>query len=328
MRCIALKVDVDTWRGTREGVPRLVELLQRHGAGATFLFSLGPDRTGRAIRRVLRPGFLAKVNRTSVLGHYGLRTLLYGTLLPAPDIGEREAALMRHVRDAGFEVGIHSWDHVGWQDNVVRRGEDWTRREMGRAVQRFTEVFGTPPRTHGAAGWQMNEAAYALEREFGLAYASDVRGTHPFQPVDERGAEWGVPQLPTTLPTLDELIGVDGLDAGNVHRHLLAATAHAAHAVQPVQPVQRNHPGRCHVYTLHAELEGMRLLVVLERLLEGWKGQGYRLVSMGSWFDTLDAGRLPRHRVTLGQVPGRSGMLAVQAEEVRMGEVAPQRVPA
>ena len=39
---LALKVDVDTFRGTREGVPRLVELLRKHGAGATFLFSMVP----------------------------------------------------------------------------------------------------------------------------------------------------------------------------------------------------------------------------------------------------------------------------------------------
>ena len=55
---LALKIDVDTLRGTREGVPNLVELLRRHGVGATFLFSVGPDHTGRAIRRVFRPGFM------------------------------------------------------------------------------------------------------------------------------------------------------------------------------------------------------------------------------------------------------------------------------
>src|SRR5207245_4882704 len=102
---LALKVDVDTYRGTRRGVPRLVELLKKHGAGATFLFSLGPDHTGRAIKRAFRRGVIGKVARTSVLSHYGLATLFYGTLLPGPDIGRRCADVMRKVRDANFEVG-------------------------------------------------------------------------------------------------------------------------------------------------------------------------------------------------------------------------------
>ncbi len=60
MRLLALKIDVDTYRGTRVGIPALVEALQRHGANATFLWSLGPDHTGRAIKRVFRPGFMKK----------------------------------------------------------------------------------------------------------------------------------------------------------------------------------------------------------------------------------------------------------------------------
>jgi undecaprenyl phosphate-alpha-L-ara4FN deformylase len=57
---LALKIDVDTWRGTLQGVPRLVEILRRIGADASFLFSLGPDHTGRAIKRAFRPGFMKK----------------------------------------------------------------------------------------------------------------------------------------------------------------------------------------------------------------------------------------------------------------------------
>ena len=133
---LALKIDVDTYRGTRVGVPRLVEMLKKHGAGATFLFSLGPDHTGRAITRVFRPGFMKKVSRTSVLEHYGLRTLLYGTVLPGPDIGLRCADLMRGVRDAGYEVGIHTWDHVRWQDRVGSEDAEWTEREMRLAANR------------------------------------------------------------------------------------------------------------------------------------------------------------------------------------------------
>ena len=125
---LALKVDVDTLRGTREGVPRLADLLEHLDARATFLFSLGPDHTGRAVRRALRPGFIGKVRRTSVVSHYGWRTLLYGTLLPGPHIARATADIMRSVARRGFEVGVHCYDHVKWQDHVstataaVRRG--------------------------------------------------------------------------------------------------------------------------------------------------------------------------------------------------------------
>jgi len=296
---LALKVDVDTFRGTRDGVPRLVELLKRHGAGATFLFSLGPDHTGRAVKRIFRKNFLGKVKRTSVLKHYGLATLLYGTLLPGPDIGRRCAATLRSVRDAGFEVGIHCWDHVRWQDGVAHADADWTEKQMLFSLNRFREIFGFDAKTHGAAGWQVNRhAAWIEEKHFD--YASDVRGSSPFVPLWD-GVRIGCPQLPTTLPTLDELIGVDGVNEANVASVLLLETEKR----------------RYHVFTAHAELEGGNLLPAFDALLTGWKSQGYELVSLRACFESLDAANLPRHDVVYGGIPGRSGTLACQARELR-----------
>ena len=299
-RWLALKVDVDTYRGTREGVPRLIEHLKKHEAQATFLFSLGPDHTGRAIKRIFRPGFMKKVSRTSVVEHYGIRTLLYGTLLPGPDIGRRCADLLRGVRDAGYEVGIHTWDHIKWQDGVEHADAAWTRVQMEKACERFLEVFGEAPRTHGAAGWQMNAHALRLTQRLGFDYCSDTRGVHPFMPV-QRAELIHCPQLPTTLPTLDELIGCDGITADNVHETLLRLTDQAT-------PYG-------HVYTLHAELEGMRLLPAFERLLEGWRAQGYELWSTRALYENLLLDLLPRHEVVRGEIPGRSGTLMLQGEE-------------
>jgi undecaprenyl phosphate-alpha-L-ara4FN deformylase len=291
---IALKVDVDTLRGTREGVPRLVDALARHRAGATFLFSLGPDHTGWALRRVFRPGFLSKVSRTSVVKHYGLRTLMYGVLLPAPDIGIQAAAAMRQARAAGHECGIHTWDHVVWQDQVRGRDEAWTRRQMGLAHARYGEVFGEPPATHGAAGWQMNAAAFRQIDDWGMAYASDGRGTGPHVlQIDGRTCRHL--QLPTTLPTLDELIGNEGVDEGNVSRSVLALTE----------------SDRDQVYTLHAELEGGLLAPAFDALLAGWAAQGHQLVTLGSLYRGLDRSALPVLPLGWGQIPGRSGELVL-----------------
>ena len=301
MAVIALKIDVDTWRGTREGVPALARLLERHQAPATFLFSLGPDQTGRAIKRVFRPGFFGKVARTSVVEHYGVRTLLYGTLLPAPDIGRREADTLRAVARAGFETGVHTWNHIRWQDGVAGADEAWTRAELRQATERYTEIFGDAPRVHGAAGWQMNEAAYRIEAELGYAYASDARGSEPYLPVDNTGRVLGPVQMPTTLPTLDELLGLDGRTPDNVHDALIDLTANDAHL---------------HVYTLHAELEGQKLMPVFERLLDGWRAQGHRFASLAQVAANLDATTLPRCRAAIGAVPGRSGQLAVQGSAI------------
>jgi undecaprenyl phosphate-alpha-L-ara4FN deformylase len=278
----------------RDGVPRLVELFKQQRAAATFLFSLGPDHTGRAIRRVFRKNFISKVQRTSVVKHYGLKTLLYGTLLPGPDIGRKCAAQMRAVRDAGFEVGVHCWDHVRWQDNVARAEADWTEREMRRALGRFEEIFHEEPRTWGAAGWQMNRHAAWIE-EMSFAYASDTRGRCPFRPLWD-GVAIGCPQLPTTLPTLDELVGLDGVDESNVSEKLLSLTSRRQN----------------HVFTAHAELEGGRFFSSFDKLLSGWKAQGYLVVSLNSLYRSLDLSELPRNEVVFGEIPGRSGTLALQ----------------
>jgi peptidoglycan/xylan/chitin deacetylase (PgdA/CDA1 family) len=173
---------------------------------------------------------------------------------------------------------------------------------MLRAVHRFREVFGVKPQVHGAAGWQMNEAALELEEEMGFLYASDTRGQAPFVPLlfppaPQPQRRSACPQLPTTLPTLDELIGVNGITADNVHEALLERT---------------RVPRASQVFTLHAELEGMKLLPVFRRLIHGWHGQGYQLVSMRTLFAGLNVAILPAVRVQSGSVPGRSGTLAVQ----------------
>ncbi|HXP66645.1 MAG TPA: polysaccharide deacetylase family protein [Steroidobacteraceae bacterium] len=294
---IGLKVDVDTLRGTREGVPRLMALFKKLGVDATFYFSVGPDHTGRAMRRVFRKGFAQKVARTSVLKHYGLKTLMYGVLLPGPDIGREAGDVMRAVHDAGFEVGLHTYDHVRWQDFVVGATDGWTRTEFERGINAFNAVFGFYPKSHAAAGWQINAYALELEREFGLKFASDTRGQTPFWPR-LAGGRSSCPQLPTTLPTFDELLGRDGVDESNI--------------AETVFRMSQASEGGLHVFTLHAELEGMLLLDAFESLLRNWLTAGVTLTQMAFIRDAAMLRAMPEQAVILGEVPGRSGRLALQ----------------
>jgi undecaprenyl phosphate-alpha-L-ara4FN deformylase len=298
---IGLKVDVDTLRGTREGVPRLTALFKKLGVDATFYFSVGPDHTGRAMRRVFRKGFAQKVARTSVLKHYGLKTLLYGVLLPGPDIGREAGGVMRSVLSEGFEVGLHTYDHVRWQDYVAGASEAWTRIEFERGMNAFKRVFGFFPTSHAAAGWQVNGHALELEREYGLQYASDTRGQTPFWPLLEGGRS-SCPQLPTTLPTFDELLGREGIDESTIAEAVFRLSEkNAASSADPLQ-----------VFTLHAELEGMLLLNSFESLLTKWQAAGVTIARMAAIHEQAIQRPLPDQTVIMGEVPGRSGLLAIQ----------------
>ena len=294
MRGITLKVDVDTLRGTREGAPRLAGLLREMQIPATFLFSLGPDHTGRALRRMFRRGFLSKVRRTSVASHYGIRTLLYGTLLPGPDIGRLCRAEMLHIAEQGFEVGVHAYDHVKWQDGVARASPEWTFAQMSLAVEAFEKIFGFAPRVHGAAGWQLNEHVPELQQQLGFEIASDTRGYRPFLPTGG-----GVLQIPTTLATLDELIGRNGANADDAVRAIIARS--------------RLDDPPDHVFTLHAELEGGAYLPQFEVLLRAWRDAGFEFRTLGDAAGMLDRQSIPPGRIESGTIDGRTGTLAIQA---------------
>ena len=83
----------------------------------------------------------------------------------------------------------------------------------------------------------MSLAAYEVA---GLDYASDARGTHPFYPR-ANSTVFKTVQIPTTLPTLDELLGRPEYPESKLTDHYLSLLR----------------PDRPNVLTAHAELEGM-----------------------------------------------------------------------
>jgi peptidoglycan/xylan/chitin deacetylase (PgdA/CDA1 family) len=167
---------------------------------------------------------------------------------------------------------------------------------MDLAVASFSEIFGEPPKAFAAPGWQVNRDSLRLTQRLGFDYASDTRGDHPYIPTWDAEII-ACPQLPTTLPTLDELMRRPGITTENVAEHLLAFTKVA--------------PTTGHVFTLRAELEGGKWLPIFEQLLIGWKDQGYEIVSLRQYLQAIkDA--LPKHPVSMENREGRAGLQATQ----------------
>lgn len=298
---IGLRVEVHTTVGTRQGVPTLVHLLGQYEAGATFLFSFGPDGSGRQLRRYLFGRMLGR-EADPLLQCYSKRALLHGWLLPTSEIAKRCAEVMRSAREAGFEVGIHAYDRTRWLEHAAKADGAWTRQEMTRALAAFRDVFGETANVRGAPGWCMNRNAFRLTQLLGFGYASDTRGVEAFVPVYQ--AELiACPQLPTSLPTLDEVMRLGNGSAEAAADVILARSADTADTA-----------GGGHVYTLRAEMEGMQHARVFERMLQTWKARGDKLLCLADYFDALPHKNLRRHEVGTQSLPGGLQAARQQAE--------------
>jgi undecaprenyl phosphate-alpha-L-ara4FN deformylase len=293
---LGLRIDVDTHDGMRLGVPRLLDLLRARGVKGTFYLSMGPDNSGRAILNVLRrPGFLAKMRRTGAAGIYGWRTVLSGTLLPPRRIAVALPAVARRITAEGHEAGVHAWDHRTWQDRLLRFSDERVERELVRARDAFIKIYGAPPKTFAAPAWFSDERALRVEEGFQLEYASDCRGSEPFLPL-VGGRPMATPQVPATLPTLDEALGTTHREAEGFF-----ADVHDLAAAQPWP-----------VLTIHAELEGGPYAPAFNAFLVQAAERGVRPIALRELLAArLASGApLPRFAMGYGSVPGRHGVVS------------------
>ncbi len=286
-------MDVDTHVGLQRGVPALLKLFERLGVSASFFISCGPDHSGRAIRRVLRRGFLRKMRRTNAVGMYGWRTVLYGTLLPGPQIARAFPELLRAAEAAGHEVGVHGYDHVYWQDRLASLPLDAVRAEFGRGCDVYTEILGHPPRSFAAPGWQCTAASLQCEDEAELLYHSDTRGTAPYRARAD-GRVFRTPEIPSTWPTLDETYGEVGTERAELVRFYLGCVRDGLN-----------------VHTIHTEVEGLPHLELFGEMLAALKPE-VEFVRLDAEAERLHGAELPVHDVMPRPIAGRHGTVAMQ----------------
>ena len=293
---IGLRIDVDTFRGTKYGVPALCSLLADHAVSASFFFSVGPDNMGRHLWRMIRPRFFLKMLRTSAASLYGWDILLRGTLWPGPVIGRKLGHIIRSVSDAGHEVGLHAWDHHGWQANIERMKGDVIYHSLNRGVALLTGILGRQPTCSAVPAWKCNDLVLLEKAKFPFSYNSDCRGEEIFYPLIQ-GKALPQPQIPVTLPTYDEVIGHDGVSESNYNEYILSLMR----------------PGKLNVLTVHAEVEGIICLEMFDRFLRMAQSIGAEFVPLRDLLSATQ--RIRRSTVAAKEIPGRDGWVSCQEVE-------------
>lgn len=280
---IALKVDVSSCEGAEQGVPNLLKLLKQYDVKASFFFSTSPEPDSSGIFHALSKAreVFGKASRSE-------------DTTPSPALSKAVLAVL----EEGHDAGVSAHDPEAWIKHAAFANEDWTRLQLALAIDSMRQIIGQAPLMFGAAGWQVNPHLMAREENLGFSFASDTRGKYPFYPVLQN-VRSSCPQIPTTLPTLSEMLGRAGIDTGNVHEYLYSESRY-------VLPLG-------HVYSAQANLEGLEHLDIMEKLLMMWKGQDGEMRSLSGIYRELDLKTLPVHQVGWAEMQGGAGHIAMQS---------------
>ncbi len=295
-----LRIDVDTMRGTRVGVPNLVSTLADYGVRGTFFFSVGPDNMGRHLWRLFRPSFLLKMLRSKAVSLYGLDILVRGTFWPGSLIGQKAAEQIR-MAATDHEIGLHAWDHHKEQTRIEKMDILEIRHVLAKGLVTLQALIGRPVRCTAAPAWKGSGNVLRVKDSFDLLYNSDCRGYSIFRPqLSEKLVSQ--PQVPTTLPTYDEIVGKNGVTAENYNDYLLGLFR----------------PGELNVLTIHAEVEGIVCKEMFGEFLEKAQNRGIRFRPLG---ELLEQGDHCSGEMSRTVLPGREGWVACQREMMEKTDV-------
>ena len=292
---LGLRIDVDTFRGTREGIPRLRKILGKHGIRATFYLTLGPDNMGRHLFRLFKPKFIAKMVRSSAPCLYGWDIVFKGLLWPGPLIGKKLGKTIAVLKGDGHEIGLHAWDHHAWQTRIEKMDKTGVRKHLIKASDTLFEITGKRAVTSAVPGWKSTDTSLEVKEEFSFLYNSDCRGDSVFFPL-VNGKELSVPQVPVTLPTYDEVIGRNGISRDGFNDRTLSLLR----------------PNRLNVLTIHAEAEGGCYAGMFSEFLDKALDMGITVISLGKIIEHFPPKKY--NRMIKRPFPGREGWLSVQKE--------------
>jgi len=169
-RTFALRIDLESDKGIKKGVPKILKLLKKHKIKASFYVVMGGEANFFDFLRYRKaiPGE-RKIKAFSTIEK--IRILLFPR-----DFVKKNKKILKEIIDDGHELGIHGWKHRSWL-----RGFDKIdiRKHLVLAKNKYIKIFGKEPLSFAAPGFKTDKKVIKILEELGFKVISDLPGNKP-----------------------------------------------------------------------------------------------------------------------------------------------------
>jgi peptidoglycan/xylan/chitin deacetylase (PgdA/CDA1 family) len=180
MKYFCFRFDVDTPKCIKKGVPNLISLSKKLDVPFTFFINMGRGTSRWSFIKKIIPFGSKSIPHTtfklSNLKKLGLWDYFIMALFN-PQVGNSHPHIIKSLKKAGHEVGLHGGSNHGeWQNESHSWGNQKFFKEIIPALNSLTKFLGERPLGFSSPGWCGSNDLNTILESLDFYYVADAHG--------------------------------------------------------------------------------------------------------------------------------------------------------
>ena len=172
---VALRIDLESQKGIKEGVPKILNLLAKHDIKASFYLTMGGESN---LLDLL--GYRKKIPGKRKINVFSKKELIRMILFPR-DFAKENKSILKRILGEGHELGIHGWKHRTWTRGLEKINIE---KQIDNSIKKYWLLFGKKPETFCSPAFRINKKVIQILNRKGIKIISDLEGEKSFKIPD------------------------------------------------------------------------------------------------------------------------------------------------
>ena len=171
-KTFTLRVDLESFKGIKEGVPKLLDLLKKYDLKASFYLTMGGESN---IFEILKYRKKLKSSAERKIRIWSLKEKLRMVLFPR-DFVEENKIILKRILEEGHELGLHGWKHREWTRGLEKINIE---KRINKSIRKYVKIFRKNPISFLSPGSNVNNKVLEILEKNKIKFISDFPGGKP-----------------------------------------------------------------------------------------------------------------------------------------------------